>query len=225
MFSIPLLFLACHSEKDTDTATEIASSIEDTASSAHSEADLSEDLEDSGSNTEDSNTEDSNETTSEERTSEEDNSSQTESSERDSSQAERTEDTQAPDSEDTPSGDSCSVDDLIWEAAIEDSSGAQTLSTASTLLLIGRITNPCSNSISLTTPSSCLVSGGLLFGPNTHLWNNTCSFVLTDWLIPGMSSIQQEEPFASPSSGFYELQIYFADTEAHNGLLTFTVSP
>ena len=124
------------------------------------------------------------------------------------------------------SNSSCSTHQLLWEAVAEHATDPTLpLTSSSTIVLIGRVTNPCSSAIELTTPSSCLVGGGLLFGQDTHLWNNTCSFNTTQWSIPAHSYIEQVEEFSSPAAGFYELQIYFADTNTHNGLLTFSVSP
>ena len=209
MQALFLFILGCSSEKEIDTAedtsSELSSYPEEQEERSNSD-DLDDNSEDDSADNSDNDSDDSSDDTGPEESS-----SSNGGVESDSEEA---------------SNSSCSTDQLLWEAAAEHATDPTLpLTSSSTIVLIGRVTNPCPSPIELTTPSTCLVGGGLLFGQDTHLWNNTCPLNSTQWSIPANSHIEEVEYFASPAAGFYELQIYFADSNAHNGLLTFNISP
>ena len=132
-------------------------------------------------------------------------------------------------SETTGTGsETCSSDDLVWRARVEDDSGSvvSPFSTTTSLMLVGEVENTCDGQVVLNTMTDCVVYSGTLYansGLGTHLWTNPCQVGATTWVFAPYETKSQTEVLGSRPADHYELTIYFADASTHMAYASFDV--
>ena len=121
--------------------------------------------------------------------------------------------------QDTNTGNEiCDVDDLVWNVRVldENESAVSPYTTASSLSIVGEVTNNCDGELILSTMTDCIVYSGTLYansGLGTHIWTNACQVFSTSWIFAPFETKSQTEIISSRPEDHYELTIYFADSE------------
>jgi hypothetical protein len=113
----------------------------------------------------------------------------------------------------------CTVADLVFSAEVRDPSGSpcSTCPADVPLDLVGVVSNPCSSDLTLTTGSSCLVTGWTVSEGHTGTTVLTgvpgCYEAETDWAVGAGGSVEESfDSFSTWQELVFRLDIVFGDS-------------